>query len=68
MFEELEAAKIGVMRRAGQDNIVVYDYEKCVQILRNKEALTEDEAVEWMEYNVVPCWHGEGTPGFLVLT
>jgi len=27
---------------------------------------TEEEAIEFMEYNVVGGWHGEGTPGFMV--
>jgi hypothetical protein len=27
---------------------------------------SEEEAIEFMEYNVVGGWHGEGTPGFMV--
>ena len=61
-----ESARIGVLRRAAQEDIVVYDYDLCVEILREREGWTDDEAIEWMEYNVVGSWLGEGTPGFLV--
>ena len=61
-----ERAKIGVLRRAAQEDIVVYDYDLCVAILQEREGWSCDEAIEWMEHNVVGSWLGEGTPGFLV--
>ena len=30
-----------------------------------KEGMTDEEAVEYFEYNVVGSWMGEGTPIFL---
>ena len=59
-------AKVGVLRRAAQPDIVVYDYERCVAILQEREGWTEEEAVDWIEYNTLGSWLGEGTPGFLV--
>ena len=44
----------------------MYDYDLCVAILQEREGWTDDEAIEWMDYNVVGSWLGEGTPGFLV--
>ena len=32
---------------------VIYDYMKCVKIFMDRESWTEDEYIEWMEYNVV---------------
>ena len=32
---------------------VIYDYMKCVKIFMDRESWTEDESIEWMEYNVV---------------
>ena len=60
-----DSAKIGVMSRAGQDDIVVYDYDKCVVILMEREQLTDEEAEEYMQYNVVCARFGESTPGFV---
>eukprot|EP01043_Picozoa_sp_COSAG02_P040610 COSAG02_NODE_3301_length_6982_cov_81.442685_3_plen_47_part_00 len=38
--------------------------DKCVQILMQWEQLTEEEAEEWMDYNVVCTRSGDSTPGF----
>ena len=53
-----DKAKIGLLRRAAQQDIVVYDYEQCVAILMEREGWTDEEAFEWMEYNVVSAWAG----------
>ena len=62
----LDEAIIGVGSRCGQDDILIYDYEKCVQVFMNREGWTYEEAVEWMDFNVVGAWMGEGTPMFLL--
>ena len=61
-----DKAKIGVLRRASQQDIVVYDYQRCVDILKAREGWSDEEADEWIEYNTLGSWLGEGTPGFLV--
>tara|TARA_R100001369_G_scaffold15242_1_gene30032 strand:- start:314 stop:580 length:267 start_codon:yes stop_codon:yes gene_type:complete len=61
----LDEAIIGVGSRCGQDDILIYDYEKCVDIFMKREGWTHEEAEEWMDYNVVGAWMGEGTPMFL---
>ena len=43
-------------------NVVAYDYEKCVDILKEQDELTEEEAIEHMEFNVVGSYVGERTP------
>ena len=43
-----ENAQIGVT-----DDKLVYDYDKCVEIFMEREGWEEEEAIEWMEYNVV---------------
>jgi hypothetical protein len=60
-----DQAKIGVMRRAGQQDIIIYDYQRYVEILMEREGWTDEEAEEWMEHNVLSAWMGEGTPGFV---
>ena len=35
------------------DDKLVYDYDKCVEIFMENEGWEEEEAIEWMEYNVV---------------
>lgn len=46
--------------------IAIYDYKKCVEILILREEMTHEEAIEWMEYNVVGSYVGEYTPIFML--
>ena len=46
--------------------IAIYDYDKCVEILILREDMTHEEAIEWMEYNVVGSYVGEYTPIFMM--
>ena len=49
------------------NEVAVYDYAKCIDILMQRESWTEEEAVEWMEYNVVSAYVGEQTPVFVII-
>ena len=46
--------------------IAIYDYDKCIEILILREDMTHEEAIEWMEYNVVGAYVGEYTPIFMM--
>ena len=61
----LEEAIIGVGGRMNMPDVLIYSYEKCEQIFMEKEGWTHEEAVEWMEFNVVGTWVGETTPIFV---
>ena len=66
LFEDgFDEAILGVGRRATQPEVVAYDYEKCVQILVERDEMTEEEAREYMEFNVVGAFVGERTPVFI---
>lgn len=45
--------------------ILIYDYDKCAETLMKRDDLTLEEAYEFMDFNVVGAWHGEGTPMFI---
>ena len=59
-----DKAIIGVGYRCGQPDIIVYDAEKCVKILMD-QGMTEEEAIDYFDYNVVGAWVGEETPIFV---
>lgn len=44
-----ETAFIGI----SHDNRAVYDYDAMVTYLMDKENMSADEAVEWIEYNTI---------------
>ena len=58
-------AILGLGRRCGQPDLLVYDVDKCIEILSKRDDMTQEEAVDFFEYNIVGAWMGEGTPIFL---
>ena len=60
-------ALIGVCERAGQPIIAVYDKEKCIKLLIERDEMTEEEAEEYFNYNIVGAYVGENTPCFITL-
>ena len=60
----LDEAILGVVTRIGLE-AVCYDTNKVIELLMSNENMTEEEAVEHMEYNMKGSWVGETTPVFL---
>ena len=65
LADGFEAALIGTGERCGQPTIAVYDREKCIELLMTRDGMTDEEAVEFFEFNVVGAWVGEQTPIFV---
>ena len=61
----LEDAIIGVGSRINMPEVLIYSYNKAVDIFMKRDGMTYEEAVEWMEFNVVGAWVGETTPIFV---
>ena len=66
LADGFEKAYLGVGMRCGQPDIAVYDWHICVQVLIDRDGMSEEEAEEWMSFNVVGAWAGEMTPIFVV--
>ena len=56
----------GIIRQFNQPAKVVYDYGKCLEILEKRDGMTHDEAIEFMEFNVVGAYVGEDTPAWMM--
>lgn len=56
-------AIIGIASRCGSRDTIAYDYEKCIEILMRE--MSEEDAYEYMEYNVTGAYVGELTPIFI---
>lgn len=63
--DQFDIAILGVLRRCGQEDIIVYDENTVIDILVQEDGMTPEEAVEYYEFNIVGAWVGEDTPGFL---
>jgi hypothetical protein len=60
-----DEAVVGIAERCGQPALLVYDRNKCIQILVKRDGMTEEEAVEYFSFNVSGAWVGEHTPIWL---
>lgn len=55
---------VGVVTRFGAEPFVVYDHKKVLAKLM-LDGMSEEEAVEFHEFNQAGAWVGKHTPGFL---
>ena len=42
------------------DDRAIYDYYKMVQCLVDNDGMTDEEAIEWIEFNCVGCYIEHG--------
>lgn len=63
LADGFESALIG--HTQGSNVVAVYDYDLCVHILMERDDMTCEDAVEFMEFNVVGSYVGEKTPIFI---
>ena len=61
-----DEAIIGIGRQFNK-NLVIYDEDKCIQILMERDGMTDEEAIEFFEFNVVGAYVGEYTPVYVRL-
>ena len=59
-----DKAIIGVARTFNNLS-VCYDTNKCIKILMTRDNMTQLEAIEYFEYNVIGSYMGKHTPSFI---
>tara|TARA_R100000005_G_scaffold96176_2_gene81209 strand:- start:2747 stop:3037 length:291 start_codon:yes stop_codon:yes gene_type:complete len=55
-------AILGVGSRCGMEDVLVYSKKKMAYILRDKEDMNVEEAIEYLDFNVLGAYIGERTP------
>ena len=63
LADGFEEALIGIGTQFNTE-LAVYDWQKCVEVLM-RDGMTEDEATEFMDFNVTGAWVGPNTPVFV---
>jgi hypothetical protein len=61
----LDDAVIGIGYRCGQPDLLVYDVDKVLDILVERDGMSYEEAREFFDFNIGGAWMGEGTPVWL---
>jgi len=62
LLDGFEDALIGVGYRPCANAIALYSYSKCVDILISRDGADREEAIEFIEFNVVGAYVGENGP------
>jgi len=65
LADGLEDAFLGVCQQFDR-SMALYDYHKCVEI-HMKNGMTDEEAVEYLDFNTLGAYVGEKTPAFLMV-
>jgi hypothetical protein len=55
---------VGIGRQFNK-TFVVYDYQKVIDTLVERDGMDWDDAVEFFEFNIVGAYVGDATPCFL---
>ena len=63
----LDDAIIGFGVLCGQPPIVVYSVDRVIEILMARDVMTNDEAIEFFEFNIEGAWTGVTTPVWMYL-
>jgi hypothetical protein len=62
VYDGFEDAFIGFAERCSSPGVAIYSYERMIQVLMGRDGMTYDEAVEYIDFNVIGGWVGERTP------
>ena len=63
-----DEAIIGTAERFGfPAPVAAYDYDKFIKLLRAGGCASEEQAVEYFQFNVIGSWVGDNTPVFVTL-
>lgn len=64
LADGFEEAFIGIGQQFNR-HFAIYDRDKCIRVLMERDGMDEDEAEEFFEFNVAGAWVGHGTPIFV---
>ena len=65
LADGFEDAFMGVVESFGSAPKALYDYHKCVDVLMKRDDMGENDAHEYMSFNVTQAYVGEYTPAFI---
>lgn len=65
LADGFEDAILGVAQRCSQPALVVYDAQRCIEILVERDGMSEQDAEEFFAFNTEGAWAGKHTPLFM---
>jgi hypothetical protein len=59
-----DTAIMGVCYRTGNEPVIAYSYDKCIEVLM-ADGWTWEQAVDFFEFNIAGAYMGDHTPAFV---
>lgn len=68
LADGLEGAYLGYTVNFHHKHVAVYDYERCIQVLIDRDGMDYDGADEFLQFNTLDAYVGEHGPLFVNVT
>jgi len=62
VFDGYDEALLGLSTQCGGEECACYDYEKLVEVTQRQFKCDQQEAQEYVDFNIVGCYINERTP------
>lgn len=62
LMDGFDDAIIGYSQRINDPTLAVYSWELMIKILMERDGMSDEEAMEYIDYNCLGAWVGERTP------
>lgn len=66
ILDGFDDAILGIVNEFGNGPRILYSTEKIIQTLRDRDGMSEEEAIEYYDFNILGMYAGEQNPLFLV--
>jgi len=66
LADGFDNAILGVCVQFGSEPVAAYDFNKCVEILMERDGMEREEAIDFINFNVVGAYVGLNTPVFIM--
>ena len=66
LADGFDEAILGMCVQFGSEPVVAYDFNKCVEIIMERDGMEREEAIDFMNFNVVGAYVGLSTPVFIM--
>ena len=67
LADGFDEAILGMCIQFGCEPVVAYDYNKCINILVNRDGMPQPEATDYIQFNVIGAYVGLHTPVFIMI-
>jgi hypothetical protein len=62
LCDGFDEAFLGLSQRINEPLLAVYSYDKMIDVLVKRDGMEHEDAIDYLDFNVLGAWVGEQTP------